>query len=319
MKVQEKSTVIVLLLAFAATINALPTNSDKKIRDEVEIVPLEHHNPFNQPVIDTGADFAGPFGFIENFQSLMNRMRQQMEDILKRIPFIRNNGTTSVEDGFPGALPVFPPIGDIDLGKGNTTSVTKVIDGHKVVINDTVYKKEDDFGGAYFKVRIIDVKPDSSEVTTESNAEEGTVSSTIAATSGSAERETVENSFENEISKSSETVNKGNRNNYEIETYDNVPIITSNQKVIIPIKNNDPQNNWNNLEDFNSIDETTVPTTMRQPRRRYDEVDLSRDTYVNDVAFNRGVAMNPDAEVFFVPEHLREKQQQYYYNRYNPR
>jgi len=84
------------------------------------------------------------------------------------------------------------------LAKGNTTSITKVIDGHTVVINETEYKKEDDFGGTFFKVRIIDVKPDSSELTTETEAE------AVPETARSKDREDVANSIENEISKSKE-------------------------------------------------------------------------------------------------------------------
>jgi hypothetical protein len=50
---------------------------------------------------------------------MMARMRQQMDYILKRFP----PGNRTLEDSpFPG----FPDIADLYLGKGNTTSVTKV-------------------------------------------------------------------------------------------------------------------------------------------------------------------------------------------------
>lgn len=62
-----------------------------------------------------------------------------------------------------------------------------------MVINETEYNKQGDFGGAFFKVRIIDVKPDSSEATTEANSENNTENT---------DREIAENSFENEITKS---------------------------------------------------------------------------------------------------------------------
>lgn len=124
-----------------------------------------------------------------------------MDYLLRRLPLGNNTGEVAPFPGFP----------DIDLGKGNTTSVTKVrhdnwmivdncgdnfqvIDGHKVVINETEYKHEGDLGGAFFKVRIIDVLPDSSELTTEKNAEEITTKDV----------ESVENSYENEIPKNKE-------------------------------------------------------------------------------------------------------------------
>lgn len=68
-----------------------------------------------------------------------------------------------------------------------------MIDGHKVVINETEYKQQGEHGGAFFKVRIIDVLPDSSELTTEKNAE--------SITNPPKDPESVENSFENEIPK----------------------------------------------------------------------------------------------------------------------
>lgn len=68
-----------------------------------------------------------------------------------------------------------------------------MIDGHKVVINETEYKRDGEFGGTYFKVRVIDVKPDSNEATTDQ------------AVTTEKDVESVENSFENEIPKNKET------------------------------------------------------------------------------------------------------------------
>lgn len=115
---------------------------------------------------------------------IFTRMRQQLDQLL------RSFGGGSAP-GFPSVQSGFPQIPGLDLGKGNTTSVTKVIDGHKVVINETEYNKQGDFGGAFFKVRIIDVKPDSSESTTATASSEGDDST----------REVAENSAENEVTK----------------------------------------------------------------------------------------------------------------------
>lgn len=49
----------------------------------------------------------------------------------------------------------------------------QVVDGHKVIINDTVYSKKTDFGETIFKVRTIDVRPlDDDESATDANVPE---------------------------------------------------------------------------------------------------------------------------------------------------
>ncbi|XP_060532438.1 icarapin-like [Cylas formicarius] len=199
-------TAVILSLGFLAVCSGLPASK----KDDVEFVPPER-SPFgDKPIVDTGAfdgwggPFSNPFGgLFENIESVMTRMRQQIEDLLKRFPLKRGNSTEEIPDFALEGLPVFPRFGDIDLGKANKTSVTKVIDGHKVVINETAYENQDDLGGTFFKVRIIDVKPDSSEQTTEKEAE------TIP--DNNKDRESSENSFENEIPKSKEV---GNTNSF---------------------------------------------------------------------------------------------------------
>ncbi|RZC36535.1 uncharacterized protein BDFB_013910, partial [Asbolus verrucosus] len=186
----------------------------------------------------------------------------QMDYLLKGLPV----GNRTIENSeFPG----FP---DIDLSKGNTTSITKVIDGHKVVINETEYKHEGDFGGSFFKVRIIDVQPDSSELTTEKNAEE--------ITTNSKDTESVENSFENEIPKTREIEVSNN-----IETFGEPDASLPHQKI------SDRSINWDNIETFDDVEDNSVEFMF--PVR-----DLSRDTYVNDLMADAGAPINPDAEVF---------------------
>ena len=41
----------------------------------------------------------------------------------------------------------------------NTTSTTKIVDGHIVTINETTYTDGDDVFGTQIRIRIIDVKP----------------------------------------------------------------------------------------------------------------------------------------------------------------
>nr|AEE62013.1 unknown [Dendroctonus ponderosae] len=170
-----------------------------------EITPIEAYG--DQPIIDTGVfdGWENPFssnpfgGLFGSLDGIMERMRQQIASIMNRLPIGKASNDTEVLS-FPGGFeqPAFPSISGIDLSKGNTTSITKVIDGHKVVINETEYKNEDDFGGTFFKVRIIDVKSDSSEVTTEKEAE------ALPENTTQKDREEIANSMENEIFKSRE-------------------------------------------------------------------------------------------------------------------
>lgn len=43
--------------------------------------------------------------------------------------------------------------------KGNTTSVTKIVDGHRYVINETVYSGGDGNNKHFYKVRVVNVVP----------------------------------------------------------------------------------------------------------------------------------------------------------------
>ncbi|KAG5878418.1 hypothetical protein JTB14_002501 [Gonioctena quinquepunctata] len=178
---------LAVLLGIVSTIAALPA---AKVNDDVEIIPSKPNTYGDQPIIDTGVFQEGPFfssnpfgGLFGNLEGMMTRIKQQIDSAFNfQIGSIPN-------------IPQFPPV---DLGKGNTTSVTKVIDGHKVTINETEYKKEDDFGGSFFKVRIVNIAPEE-EVTTEKGSELVGTSTTIPK-----DTELVEDSRENEISKSNE-------------------------------------------------------------------------------------------------------------------
>lgn len=72
----------------------------------------------------------------------------------------------------------------------------QIINGHKVVINETEYKSDDENGAAVFKVRVVDVRPDEgSDEVTEANAE------VIPVTTTEKDVESVEDNIENEIPK----------------------------------------------------------------------------------------------------------------------
>jgi len=113
-------------------------------------------------VVDTGAGY--PFfslrpyntentGFFDGFEGLLKRLRES----------VLNRWWSSI-----------PQPSDFDPSEGNTTSVVKVIDGHRVEINDTVYTKTDDFGNSIYKVRVVNIRPfeSSEDPTTDGPGEE---------------------------------------------------------------------------------------------------------------------------------------------------
>uniref|UniRef100_A0A182KCL5 Salivary secreted mucin 3 n=1 Tax=Anopheles christyi TaxID=43041 RepID=A0A182KCL5_9DIPT len=144
---------------------------------EYIVVPLSHHRPtyYNRypssfegfdGVVDTG-DFApvpaSPVYF-PTYNPFSWHVSGYLDDLLKRVrdrfagswnPFY---GGDYLPSG-PGIWPVEIPDDSSEDGVTNSTSTVKVIDGHKVVINDTYYTKKTEFGTSIFKVRVIDVKP----------------------------------------------------------------------------------------------------------------------------------------------------------------
>ncbi|XP_072743342.1 icarapin-like [Anoplolepis gracilipes] len=115
------------------------------------------------------------FTFPSLFAETMNRMRQNLMNYFWSVPDFTN-------------IPI--PEG------ANTTSTTKIINGHVVTINETTYTSGDEFSGTAFRVRIIDVKP--ANDTLSIDAESATVKPEATES-----RETVED-FNNEIPKNTE-------------------------------------------------------------------------------------------------------------------
>nr|ACM40876.1 secreted salivary protein [Culicoides nubeculosus] len=125
-------------------VNAAPAKNDDV--EFVEIVPLEKRNgtiginEYDED--DTPAAFfpVAYFPFNIDFRSLLTGF----DDLITRM---RNSFHSFIDDD------------NLDGDKGNTTSTVKIVDNHKVVINDTVYKKDTPYGTQFVKVRTVHVKP----------------------------------------------------------------------------------------------------------------------------------------------------------------
>ncbi|XP_058063061.1 histone-lysine N-methyltransferase SETD1B isoform X2 [Anopheles bellator] len=184
------ATALLLVVALAVTATfAYPSayakekESDASDDAEYVVVPLSAQRPtyYNRypssfegfdGVIDT-ADFAPvpvrPVYF-PSYNPFSWHLSGYLDDILKRMrdrfagswnPFF--SGIPSAGDFVPSGPGIWPadgiPDDSAEDGNTNSTSTVKVIDGHKVVINDTYYTKKTEFGTSIFKVRVIDVKP----------------------------------------------------------------------------------------------------------------------------------------------------------------
>ncbi|XP_051173142.1 icarapin-like [Leptopilina boulardi] len=119
--------------------------NDKKNTDIVLITPGGRRvETFGSPFemfprenIDTTQDDYFDFGI---FQSLREMFQRRLQEIFR-----------SQVDGFK-------PLADIPKGS-NSTSTTKVINGHVVTVNDTTYSDGDENSGSVFRFRVVEIKP----------------------------------------------------------------------------------------------------------------------------------------------------------------
>lgn len=82
------------------------------------------------------------FGYLPNFYGFFPDF-----DLVARIKALVSRLRTQIGNSF----------NDFDWNKGNTTSTTKVIDGHVVTVNETSIKDED--SDLVLHVKVIDVRP----------------------------------------------------------------------------------------------------------------------------------------------------------------
>lgn len=175
--------------------SASAESDEKKNVDTVLILPPGSRNRFGRPVMDLPdisdmddtsmeeyPSYFNPFmsnpfdGFLTRMQDFMTRFREQMAGILSRIP----------DDAVS-------PWGKIPEG-ANTTSTTKIIDGHVVTVNESVFTDGDDSHGMVFRVRVIDIKPQNETVLPTGG--EGVDTTTQAAIDGEKEETTPTRSIE---------------------------------------------------------------------------------------------------------------------------
>jgi len=130
-----------------------------------------------------------PFnGFMSSMQSMMNSLKQR---IAQHIPSYSGPGSFFGFNNIPEGA--------------NTTSTTKVINGHVVTVNETTYSDGDDVQGTVVRVRIVDIKPENDPINVNPDIEGEAVDSreeeTITPSNTERSIESVEDSEGNEIPK----------------------------------------------------------------------------------------------------------------------
>ncbi|BFF96387.1 uncharacterized protein DMAD_13594 [Drosophila madeirensis] len=162
-----------LLIALALSgVLTLPARNNPQ--DDAEVIKVPQAGPADVPdfhnfggVIDTGAGY--PFlqsnpssfntGFFDSFDDLFRRLRTRLWPVIASGSGEDGTGATGGDDSSDGIGAGFSfglrPLTPLNRNNGNTTSTVKVVDGHKVEINETVYGD----ANSLFKVRVVNVRP----------------------------------------------------------------------------------------------------------------------------------------------------------------
>lgn len=154
----------IICIAFVAAIMmngvmALPARSPS---DDAEVIDVPR-NPVNnnddgfhdfKGVIDTGSNYhpflipePHPFslnlGFFDTFEDIFRSLHNRLWPL-----DVTGGVGDSDEDGTGLSV-------NVNGKKGNTTSTVKIVDGHKIEINDTIYGDDK----SVFKVRVVNIRP----------------------------------------------------------------------------------------------------------------------------------------------------------------
>ncbi|XP_046388186.1 icarapin-like [Ischnura elegans] len=158
---------VLLLFSLVALAASFPS-SDQQWRspsqDDVVIVPLEGGRPrdveesseedfgVRRSPDDYESPWSGSFSnFFQGMQAMMWQLRNQMQEVLRRIPQESLEGSSGFEIAQPwNGIP------------GNSTSTTKVINGHVVTVNETTYTRGTNGSSAVFHIKVVDIKPQQS-------------------------------------------------------------------------------------------------------------------------------------------------------------
>uniref|UniRef100_A0A7G3AX83 Putative salivary secreted mucin 3 n=1 Tax=Lutzomyia longipalpis TaxID=7200 RepID=A0A7G3AX83_LUTLO len=159
------TSIFLIVSVTTVCVTAVPARYNPDDDAEVVVVPLEKQYPPQKGGDGAEPDFGNFDGVIEedipggfftifrpfsfDFGSFFSNFEETLRQFREQVANSWGNGSS-----FGGAD------GDeSDEPKGNTTSTVQIIDGHKVIVNETTYVKKSDFGTSIIKHRTVDVQP----------------------------------------------------------------------------------------------------------------------------------------------------------------
>ncbi|KAG4068144.1 hypothetical protein HA402_001569 [Bradysia odoriphaga] len=325
---------LAICLLFCAVIAFPTSNLDDDA--EVIVVPLEAQqatvNDRGSAATDNGSPFFSfapynpfrwNFGIFDEFHNIVRQLRERVHNVWSDTPADKSDPSV----------------------KSNSTSRVEYIDGRKVVINDTFYTKETEFGTSVYNVRVIDFLPVNDE-TTRTTATNNNGQPKFDVESVDDETD-VKSNNDDELDKGSpEELDNSNNvidingdiddvENFELDDDNNQQQQLQNhhqhhqqlyqhhhhqQQQPLPLEDENYTNN--RLEEFmpnNSPSASSSPATESIEDESDEEnaneeniylnehypVDLSNDIAINQMAADQGVPYDSDAEIFSFDEHVQ--------------
>ncbi|CAL7944537.1 unnamed protein product [Xylocopa violacea] len=136
------------------------SNSDEKGLDTVLVLPSDTRDR----VLGGSVDFLDGMGLDDSLENpLWNFSNLFRSSIMDRWYSNLQANMKKLRDQLVGIFSRIPEEGTVNWSKipegANTTSTTKIIDGHVVTINETRYTDSNDEFGSAFILRVIDVRP----------------------------------------------------------------------------------------------------------------------------------------------------------------
>ncbi|XP_071454967.1 icarapin-like [Hetaerina americana] len=297
------------LVALAASFPSRDQQWSSPAQDDVIIVPLEGVKPRGGEESGeedfgirraTDDDYESPWsssfsGFFQGMQAMMWQLRNQMQEVLRRIPQETLEGSNSFDIGQSwNGIP------------GNTTSTTKVINGHVVTVNETTYTRGNNGSSAVFHIKVVDIKPQQSATEGEiegSNEETVEVTDSVGSLPPSMNSKSSEDSDELSSAMTRWLNEMARRPLYAPRqpSIKHIPAKPAFRRDFAP----------ESFEDENSVNR--VDEEVEEFERRNGEgsnspvIDLSRDTLVNQLMSDQQskgglVAVHPDAEILEVED-----------------
>lgn len=146
--------IVIIAVIMMNDVLALPARTPSDDAEVIDVPRRSDDDSFHdfKGIVDTGSNYhpflipePHPFsltlGFFDTFEDIFRRLNSRFWPLDVA-------GGDSDEDDTGIAV-------NVNGKKGNTTSTVKIVDGHKIEINDTVYGDDKNV----FKVRVVNIRP----------------------------------------------------------------------------------------------------------------------------------------------------------------